>query len=151
MIKLPGESNKYLWFLLCHALTMNDPHILMLLKCMIAGVCQLKLLFPYVCLTFFHGWIVFPSVNPFLAMDIIGWFLKIIDVKIQLFLALTSRKYFETSLKQCKHINGEIDRYTLIEQSPIVIKQPPTSIGIIVIKIEKQGQSSKPANIVVDN
>jgi len=34
-----------------------------------------------------------------------------------------SRNYFDTSLKQYKHKNGEKDQYTLIEQSPTLIKQ----------------------------
>ena len=49
---------------------------------------------------------------------IIGRFLGIIDNKLQLFLALKSRNYFDTSLKQCKH--------TLIKQSFASIEQPPT-------------------------
>ena len=59
---------------------------------------------------------------------IIGWFLGIIDTKLQLFLALKFRNYFDTSLTHCKHKNGEIDRYTLIEQSHTLIEQSPTLI-----------------------
>ena len=43
---------------------------------------------------------------------IIGWFLEIIDTKLQLFLALKSRNYFDTSLKQCKHKNGQKSIYS---------------------------------------
>jgi len=48
---------------------------------------------------------------------IIGWFVRIIDAKLHLFLALKYRNYFDASLKHCKHKNSEKDQYTPIEQS----------------------------------
>ena len=50
------------------------------------------------------------------------------DTKLQLFLLVESRNYFDASLKQCKHKNVEKDRYTLIEQSPTLIEQSRTLI-----------------------
>ena len=49
-------------------------------------------------------------------------------LNLQIFIALKSRNYFGTSLKQCKYKNGEKDHYALIKQSPTLIKLSPTPI-----------------------
>ena len=43
-------------------------------------------------------------------------------------ISTTFSKSRDTSLKQYKHKNGEKDQYTLIEQSPTLIKQSHTII-----------------------
>ena len=47
--------------------------------------------------------------------------------KITTFSCSEIQNYFDASLKQCKHKNGEKDQYTLIEQSRTPIEQSPTS------------------------
>ena len=56
---------------------------------------------------------------------IIGWFLGNIDSKLQIFLALKSRNYF---LDITETVQAWKERYTLIEQSPTLIKQLCTLI-----------------------
>ena len=58
---------------------------------------------------------------------------------------MKSRNYLDTSLKQYKHKNSGKDWYTLIEQSPTLIKQLPTTIEWwFILKEQLFIQNSRP-------